>query len=150
MLLKITVFKWTKISLKDFNNSRKLKRWFVKRKGCQERFFPLLYLFSDSGYKTKSELNSVGIKLESSYTNRSTFRILRGESLACYKIHKISMNTSRISSNGRLYSYHCAFDIRVTFGIFLLLKPPKFLQVIVFKLLLHVRGFTIVTLKYWK
>ena len=57
------------------------------------------------------------------------------------------------------HSYNCVFDIRGTFEIFLPLiferhavplNSPKFLQLILFKLLLHLRGFTVVTLKYWK
>ena len=57
----------------------------------------------------------------------------------------------------RLHSYNCAFDIRGTLEIFSPLKyerhavplnSPKFLQIILFKFLLHVRGFTFVTLKY--
>ena len=61
------------------------------------------------------------------------------------------------NEKGCLHSYSCAFDIRGTLEIFLPLKferhvvplnSPKFLQLIVFKVLLHLRGFTVVTLKY--
>ena len=67
--------------------------------------------------------------------------------------HECSYETD----NFLIHSYSCAFDISGTLEIFLPLKferhvvplnSPKFLQLIVFKLLLHLRGFTVVTLKY--
>ena len=57
------------------------------------------------------------------------------------------------SPNIVIHSYNCAFDIKGTFEMFLHLKfewplnSPKSLQLIVFKLLLHLHGFTVMTLK---
>ena len=81
----------------------------------------------------------------------------------CQLIYTYFLNIQKIirtfSFSECVHSYSCAFDIRGTLEIFLPLKfvrhvvhlnLPKFLKLIVFKLLLHLRCFTVVTLKYWK